>query len=56
MKIEIIHEICKVAHSLPMDSCSIGKGDKGGRGLGDKWFRDGGGGGEGAEVWRRDLN
>ena len=35
---------------------AIGKGDKGGRGLGDKWFRGGGGGVEGAEVWRRDLN
>ena len=40
-----------------MDSCSIGRGDKGGRVLGDKWFEGGGGaGGEGAEVWRRDLN
>ena len=40
-----------------MDSYSIGRGDKGGRVLGDKWFEGGGGGGgEGAEVWRRDLN
>ena len=47
----------KTNTQLAIGFLSVGRGDKGGRGLGDKWFwGGGGGGGGGAEVWRRDLN